>query len=61
MTFGPKAEIRLHDCNLSKTVLLVVYITNLDYITEKFPLFIPSKDEILVKTTPTSLHEKTTG
>jgi len=29
------------------------------YIAEKYPLFIPSKDEILVKTMPTSLHEKT--
>src|SRR6218665_2027609 len=26
---GPKAKIRLYDCNLSKTVLLVSYITNL--------------------------------
>ena len=26
---GPKAEIRLYDCNLSKTVLFVIYITNL--------------------------------
>ena len=26
---GPKAEIRQHDCNLFKTVLLVIYITNL--------------------------------
>jgi len=25
----PKAEIRLYDCNLFKTVLLVIYITNL--------------------------------
>ena len=25
----PEAEIQLHDCNLSKTVLLVIYITNL--------------------------------
>src|SRR6218665_418840 len=31
------------------------------YIDEKFPLFIPSKDEILVKKTPTSLQEKKTG
>ena len=42
----PKAEIRLYDCNLFKTVLLVIYITNL--YRRKFPLFIPSKDEILV-------------
>ena len=26
---GPKAEIRIYDCNLFKTVLLVIYITNL--------------------------------
>src|SRR6218665_2789210 len=26
---GPKAEIRLSDCNLFKTVQLVIYITNL--------------------------------
>ena len=26
---GPKAEIRLYDCNLFKTVLLVIYTTNL--------------------------------
>ena len=52
---GPKAEIRLYDCNLFKTVLLVIYII---YIAEKFPLFIQSKDEILVKM-PTSLHENT--
>ena len=28
-TSGPKAEIRLYDCNLFKTILLVIYITNL--------------------------------
>ena len=55
---GPKAEIRLYDCNLFKTVLLVIYITN--FYHQKFPLFILSKDEILVKKTPTSLHEKKT-
>src|SRR6218665_999571 len=26
---GPKAEIRLYDCNLFKTVLLIIFITNL--------------------------------
>jgi len=52
---GPKAEIWLYDCNLYKTVLLVIYIA------KKFPIFIPSKDEILVKKTSTSLHEKKTG
>ena len=26
---GPKAEIRLYHCNLFKTVLLVIFITNL--------------------------------
>ena len=26
---GPKAEIRLYDCNIFKAVLLVIYITNL--------------------------------
>jgi len=31
------------------------------YIAKKFQLFIPSKDEILVKKTPTTLHEKKTG
>jgi len=31
------------------------------YSDEKFPLFIPSKDEILVPKMPTSLHEKKTG
>ena len=44
---GPKAEIRLYDCNLFKTVLLVIFITTL--YRRKFPLFILSKDEILVK------------
>ena len=56
---GPKAEIRLYDCNLFNTVLLVIFL--LIYITEKFTIFIPSKDEMLVKKTPTSLHEKKTG
>ena len=44
---GPKAEIQLYDCNLFKTVLLLIFITNLY--------------KILVKKTPTSLHEKKTG
>jgi len=30
------------------------------YIVDKFTLFIPSKDEILVTKMSTSLHEKTT-
>src|SRR6218665_505857 len=45
MTFL-KCEIRLYDCNLFNTVLLVIFITNL--YRQKFPLFIRSKDEILV-------------
>jgi len=44
---GPKVEIQLYDWNLFKTVLLKILL--LIYIAEKFPLFIPSKDEILVK------------
>jgi len=56
---GPKAEIRLYGCNLFKTVLLI--ILSLIYIAEKFPHFIPSKHEILVKKMPTSLQEKKTG
>ena len=47
LTSGPKAEIRLYDSNLFKIVLLIVLL--LIYIGKKFPLFIPSKDEILVK------------
>ena len=43
----PKAEIRLYDCNLFKTLVLVIYTTNL--YRQKFPLFIPFKDEIMVK------------
>ena len=34
---GPKAEIRLYDCNLFKTVLLVIYITDLYH--RKFSTF----------------------
>jgi len=37
--------------------MIVIYF----YIAEKFPLFIPSKDKILFKKTPISLHEKKTG
>jgi len=29
MPSEPKAEIRLYDCNLFKTVLLIIFITNL--------------------------------
>jgi len=36
-------------------------LTLLVYIDKKFPLFILSKDEILVKKVPTSLHDKKTG
>ena len=54
----PKAEIRLYDCNLFKTVLLVIYITNL--YRRKISTFIPSKYEILAKKTLISLHEKKT-
>jgi len=53
------AEIRLYDCNLCKIVLLVIYITNLYH--PKIATFFPSKVDILVKKTPTSLHEKKTG
>ena len=56
---GPKTEIRLYDCNLFKTVLLIILL--LIYIAEKFPLFIPSKDEIVIKRMSTSLHKKKTG
>ena len=50
-----KVEFPLYyDCNLFKTERLVIYID------ERFPLFILSKDEILVQNTPTSLHEKQT-
>ena len=55
----PEAEIRLYDCNLFKTALLIIYITNL--YCQKFPLFISSKDKILVEKMPISLHEKKTG
>ena len=58
-TSGLKAEIRLYDSNLFKTVLLVFIL--LIYIVEKFPLFILSKDKTLVKKTSTSLYEKKTG
>src|SRR6218665_3281144 len=50
----PRAEIRIYDCNLFKTVLLVIYITNLYY--RKISAFIPFEDEILVKKTPTYLQ-----
>src|SRR6218665_484823 len=52
MATGPKAEIRLYDSNLFK----LYYITNL--YRRKISTFFLSKDEILVKKTPTSLHEK---
>ena len=45
MTPGPIAETRLHDCNLFKTVLLVIYITYL--YRRKFPLFIPVSRDIV--------------
>ena len=48
-----------YDCYLYKTVLLVIYITNLYHW--KISTFIPSEDEILVKKMPTSLQEKKTG
>ena len=35
----PKAEIRLYDCNLFKTVLLVIYITNLNFYHQKISTF----------------------
>src|SRR6218665_832057 len=54
----PKAKIRLYDFNLFKTVLLVIYITNL--YRRKISTFILSKDEILVKKMQTSLHERKT-
>src|SRR6218665_916018 len=43
---------------LNYRILLVIYITNL--YRRKISTFILSKDEILVKKTPTSLHEKKT-
>ena len=59
---GPKAEIRLYyDCNLFKTVLLVIYIGPTNWYRKNIPLFIPFNDEILVEKTPNSLHEKKTG
>ena len=53
---GPKAEIRLYDSNLFKLYFLVIYITNL--YRRKISTVFLSKDEILVKKMPTSLHEK---
>ena len=44
---GPKAEIRLYDFNLFKTLLLVIYITNLYH--RKISTFFQSKTEIMVK------------
>ena len=43
--------------------MIVIYLNCilLIYIAEKCSLFILSKDEILVKNTPTSLHEKKRG
>src|SRR6218665_1329452 len=35
-----------YDCNLFKLKILIIYISNLYH--GKFPLFIPSKDEILL-------------
>ena len=55
----PKVDIWLYDCNLFKTVLLVIYNYNL--YCWKCPLFVPSKDEILMKRRQPSLHEKKTG
>src|SRR6218665_979483 len=43
---------------LNYRILLVIYITNL--YRRKISTFFLSKDEILVKKTPTSLHEKKT-
>ena len=54
---GPKAEIRLYDSNLFK--LYFKKFISLIYIAEKFASFL-SKDKILVKKTPISLHEKKT-
>src|SRR6218665_476621 len=56
---GPKAEIRLYDCNLFKTVLLVIYITNL--YRRKFSTFYSIERRNSGKKTPSSLHEKKTG
>src|SRR6218665_370414 len=44
---GPKPEIRQYDWNLFKLYYKLFLL--LIYIAEKFPLFIPSKNEILVK------------
>jgi len=57
---GPNAGIRLKcDCNLFKTVLLVIYITNI--YRRKFSTFLfRPKTKFRLKM-PTSLHEKKTG
>jgi len=55
----PKAEIRLYDCNLFQSVLLIIFISNL--YRRKISTFYSMKDEILVKKKPTSLREKKTG
>jgi len=58
-TSGPKAEIRLYDCNLFKTVLVVIYITNL--YRRKVSTFYSAERRNSGKRTPTSLHEKKTA
>src|SRR6218665_3671359 len=55
----PNAEIRLYDCNLFKTVLLAIYITNL--YCRKFSTFYSAERRNSGKKTPISLHEKKTG
>ena len=56
---GPITEIRLYDCNLFKTVLVVIYITNL--YRRKVSTFYSAERRNSGKRTPTSLHEKKTA
>ena len=55
---GPKAEIRLYDCNLFKTVLLIIFITNL--YRRKISIFYSVQRRNSGKNTSTSSHEKKT-
>ena len=55
----PKAEIRLYDCNLFKTVLLVIYSTNL--YRRKIYTFSSIQRRNFGRKPPASLHERKTG
>jgi len=50
------------DLKLKFDYMIVIYLncTINNFYRGKISTFIPSKDEILVKKTPTSLHEKKT-